>query len=231
MIIAQRLLQLQETEVEIEFAQKTLDNCLDKLGDSEKLISARAKLILIQKKLEELKKQQKEIEWIIEDINTKLRKSNDDLYSGRIKNPKELTNLQQEARTMESQCNKHEEKALEIMSLVETVTGELSAQQIYLQATEAESIIEQTGLSENIGQLKKKITELNHQRQLVMNEIEPQSLEYYYQIKTQKGLAVAKIEQGMCRGCRISLSSAELQKARTRQLVECSNCHRILCIA
>ncbi|MEE8619379.1 MAG: C4-type zinc ribbon domain-containing protein [Dehalococcoidales bacterium] len=35
----------------------------------------------------------------------------------------------------------------------------------------------------------------------------------------------------MCRGCRISLSAAELQQARSGSLVQCSNCGRILFLA
>ncbi|MDI6814491.1 MAG: hypothetical protein QMC90_00160 [Dehalococcoidales bacterium] len=40
----------------------------------------------------------------------------------------------------------------------------------------------------------------------------------------QRGTAVAKVEQGLCRGCRISLSTAKLQQARSGSLVQCSSC-------
>jgi predicted nucleic acid-binding Zn-ribbon protein len=228
MIIAQRLYQLQEIEVEIESAQKTLSACLGKLGESDRLIAARAKLISIQKKLEELKKKQRETEWAIDDGSAKLHKANDDLYSGRIKNPKELTCLQQETKVMEFQQGQLEEKVLETMAQVDTVVAEQATQAVYLQATETEWRSEQAELAVEIQQLKNKISELNNKRQLMAAEIESQALDFYLQLKAKKGLAVAKIEQGMCRGCRISLSTSELQRVRVGHMVECSSCHRIL---
>ena len=52
-----------------------------------------------------------------------------------------------------------------------------------------------------------------------------------HKLKKQKGTAVAKVEQGVCCGCRISLPSTELQRARSDSLVRCSSCGRILFLA
>ena len=124
------LYQLQETEIEIESLTKTLKTCLKKLGENEKLVEARSKLISIHNRLEELKKQQQEIGWAINDISAKLKKSNDDLYSGRINNPKELVNLQQDVKTMEDKCKQLEDEELEVMAQIDTVTSEQSEQSI-----------------------------------------------------------------------------------------------------
>jgi predicted nucleic acid-binding Zn-ribbon protein len=47
-------------------------------------------------------------------------------------------------------------------------------------------------------------------------------------VRTRKGNAVVKVEQGRCQGCHIKLSMNEWQKARTGVLVQCSSCGRIL---
>jgi predicted nucleic acid-binding Zn-ribbon protein len=225
------LYQLQETEVEIESLNKTLNACLKKLGENEKLMEARSRLISIHNKLEELKKKQQEIDWAIDDISAKLKKSNDDLYSGRINNPKELTSLQQDVRTMESQRKQLEDEELEIMAQIETVTAEQSAQTICYKSAESEWRSEHAALIDETQRLKASISQLKEKREGMAASIEPAMLEYYNQLKAKKGLAVALIVQGMCRGCRISLSSAELQRVRTGQVVECSSCHRILYLA
>jgi predicted nucleic acid-binding Zn-ribbon protein len=225
------LYQLQGTEVEIESLTKTLNTCLKKLGENEKLIAARSKLISIHNRLEELKKKQQEIDWAIDDIEAKLKKSNDDLYSGRINNPKELTNLQQDVKTMESQRKQLEDEELEVMAQIETVTSEQSAQSICYKAIESEWRSEHAVLIDEAQQLKTGIAQLKEKREAMAAAIDPKLLEYYNQLKAKKGLAIAVIEQGICRGCRISLSSAELQRVRTGQVVECSSCHRILYLA
>jgi predicted nucleic acid-binding Zn-ribbon protein len=225
------LYQLQVKEIEIESAIKALNTCVKKLGENEKLTEARSKLISIHNNLEELKKRQQEIDWIIDDIEAKLKKSNDDLYSGRINNPKELSSLQQEVRTMESQRKEQEDASLEIMSQIETVTAEQSAQSVYFKTIESEWRSEHAALIDEAQRLKTEIAKLKDEREAMAGQIEPEMLEFYNQLKAKKGLAVSKIEQGMCCGCRISLSTAELQRVRIGQVVECSSCHRILYLA
>ena len=225
------LYQLQETEIEIESLTKTLKTCLKKLGENEKLVEARSKLISIHNRLEELKKQQQEIGWAINDISAKLKKSNDDLYSGRINNPKELVNLQQDVKTMEDKCKQLEDEELEVMAQIDTVTSEQSEQSICYKAIESEWRSEHVALIDEAKQLKTSISQLKEKRKAMAAAIDPKMLEYYNQLKANKGLAVAVIVQGMCHGCRISLSSAELQRVRAGQVVECSSCRRILYLA
>jgi predicted nucleic acid-binding Zn-ribbon protein len=228
MSTVQKLYELQETEVEIDSAQKTLAAYRNRLGESDILIAARAGLLSVRQMIEELKKKQRDLENEIDDIGAKLSRANEDLYSGRIKNPKELSNLQQEAKVMESQKGQLEDELLEIMSGAEVAAAEQTVAATELKAVEEEWRSEQQALKVDIEQLKNSIAELESKRQRMIDDIEPQAMEYYNRIKAQKGLAVAVIEQGMCRGCRISLSTAELQRVRVGHVVECSSCHRIL---
>ncbi len=222
------LYQLQEIEVEIESLRKMLSTCIKKLGDSEELNAVRSGLASVQNKLDDLKKKQQEIDWAIDDIEVKIKKANDDLYSGRIKNPKELTNLQQEVKTLESHRKQQEDESLVVMTQIEAVEAEESKQAINLKNLESEWRKEHAALIEEAQRLKVSINGLKDKRETVAAQIDPQMLEYYNQLKAKKGTAVAKIEQGMCCGCRISLSTAELQRVRMGKIVECSSCHRIL---
>lgn len=222
------LYQLQEIEVEIDSLRKMLSTCVKKLGENEELNAARSELASVHNKLNELKKKQQEIDWAIDDIQAKIKKANDDLYSGRIKNPKELTNMQQEVKTLESQRKHQEDESLGVMTQIETVEAEESKQTISLKSLESEWRKEHAALIEEAQRLKTMINELKSKRETVVAQIEPQMLDYYNQLKAKKGTAVAKIEQGMCCGCRISLSTAELQRVRMGKIVECSSCHRIL---
>jgi predicted nucleic acid-binding Zn-ribbon protein len=114
------------------------------------------------------------------------------------------------------------------MERVEAVTADLAALNIELKGMEEGWRNQQKELSAEIGRLKESISELKGKRELALAGIDAGTLDYYNRLKKQKGWAVAKIEQGTCRSCRISLSTAELQRARGDQLVECNSCHRIL---
>jgi len=228
MSIAQKLYQLQEIELEIESEEKALSQCLGRLGGSEVVNRVKSRLQSARQQLEGLEQQQHSAEWQIEDIEAKLTAVKEKLYSGRVINPKELASLQQEERSLEVQHDRLEEKALETMEQVEVATADLVALNNELGELEDEWRNQQQELLAEIEKLKKSISELKEKRELALSGIDAGTIDYYNQLKKQKGWAVAKIEQGTCCSCRISLSTAELQRARGNQLVECNSCRRIL---
>jgi len=188
----------------------------------------RAKQAKEQQHLEELRRQQHSAEWEIEDLGTKLAAAKETLYSGRIRSPKELASLQHEVEGLEVRRDQLEERALETMEQVELAMDNLTAISNELGASESEWRSQQQRLSAEIEQFKDLLSELESKRQQMLAGIDSQTIDFYNQLKKQKGWAVAKVEQGTCRGCRISLSTAELQRARGEQLVECNSCRRIL---
>ncbi len=117
------------------------------------------------------------------------------------------------------------------MDQVELVTKSAAIMNNELKTLEAEWQTQQKQLSAHLEQLKTMLSNLKHKRQLLIAEIDPQAIEVYHEIKKQKGTAVAKVEQGICRGCRISLPVTELLRARSGSLVRCGSCGRILFLA
>lgn len=231
MSIAKQLYQLQEIEIEIESEEQALERIVRQLGDSQAMAEVQSKLTLEQQRLEELGQQQHSAEWEIADITGKLATAKEALYSGKVKNPKELSNLQHEVDGLSVRRDQLEDKALGIMEEVELATTNVAAASREFKTVEAEWHREQQKLSTEMGQLKNGLSDLEHKRQLLSAEIDPQAVEFYYRLKEQKGQAVARMEQGRCRGCRISLPMAEVQRARSGNLVQCSSCGRILFLA
>jgi len=74
------------------------------------------------------------------------------------------------------------------------------------------------------------LASLEQRREDLAARIDAASLELYQDLRQKRqGRAVAKVEQGMCQGCRLVLSMTELQRARiSQELVQCSSCQRIL---
>jgi len=229
--VAKQLYQLQEVELEIESNEQALAQIASQLGESQAVARARTELKLEQQHLEELRRQQHSIEWEIEDLVNKLTTAEEKLYSGRISNPKELTNLQHDVNGLRVKRDQLEDKTLEIMDQVELTTASVATLSSELKTVEAEWHSRQQQLSTDMEQLKATLSDLKHKQQLLSAKIDPQAIEFYHELKKQKGQAVAKVEQGICRGCRISLPTSELQRARGSSLVQCSSCGRILFLA
>jgi len=231
MNVVRQLNRLQEVDLELESDERTLSQIVRQIGESEAITRARAELASMRQQLEELKRQQHAKEWEIEDLTNKIAPAEEKLYSGRITNPKELANLQHEVEAFKVQRSQIENKALEIMEQVEQVEASIATANSELGKLEAEWQDQQRQLSRDMEQVKATLADLRHKQQLLSAGIEPQTVELYHQLRKQKGTGVARVEQGVCSGCRISLSTAKLQQVRSGSLVQCSNCGRIMYLA
>ena len=231
MNVAKQLYQLQEVDLELESNEQAISQIASQLGESQAVVRAHTKLTLEQQRLEELERQQRSAEWEIDDLMVKLAAAEDKLYSGSIRNPKELTNLQHEVDGLKARRDQLEDKALEIMSQVELTEASVASMSSELKRLEAEWHRQQQQLSSDMEQLKVIVSDLKHKQQLLSAQIDPGEIKFYQELKKQKGTAVAKVEQGICFGCRISLSTTALQQVRSGNLVRCSNCGRILFLA
>ncbi len=231
MSVAKQLYQLQEVDLELESREKALQQLLSQLGESQAVINARNRLTSEQQRLEKLKQQQLSTEWEIDDLTDKLTTIEKKLYSGSIKNPKELTNLKHEVDELKVKRSHLEDKTLEIMEQVELATTSVATTSSELERLEAEWHNQQQQLSTEIEQVKTTLSTLKQERQLLSAGIDPQVVESYHELRKQKRTAVAKVEQGICNGCRISLPITDVQRARSGILVQCSSCGRILFLA
>jgi len=229
--IAKQLHQLQETDLEIESSERALARITAQLADDKALRDAQGKLEMEQKRLEELRKKQRSAEGEIEDISAKLAAGNESLFSGRIRNPKELSSLQQEVETFKVRRGQLEDKALAIIDEVEQtelsvtrLTGEFTTFRTEWQHRHEE-------LSAEMEKVKSALSGLQSQREATAAGIPPQAISLYQELRKGKVTAVVRVEQGICRGCRISLPVTELQRIKSGDMVRCSSCGRILFLA
>jgi len=231
MSVAKQLYQLQEVDLELESNTQTLKQKVSQLGESPEVVRVRTDLSSQHQHLDELKRQQHSAEWEIDDLTSKITTLEQKLYGGRIKNPKELTNLQHEVDGLKAKRDQLEDKALGIIDQVELAEGHVATISNELNRLETEWHRQQQRLTSDIEWLKNTLSDLEHKRQLILVEVEPQIVNLYQELRRQRGTAVAKVDQGMCRGCQISLPTSELQRARSGNLVQCSSCGRILFLA
>ena len=231
MAITRQLFELQELDNDIEHTRQTLDLKNSQLGNRSILDNAMSTLASEQKNLGDLKHQRREAEAEVTDILSKISEAEKQLYGGRISNPKELSNLQHEINTLKTMNNQLEDKALEIIDRMEEAEKKTATLTADYQRLEAGWKNEQEQLVTDIGLLNKTLTDLLENRSQAVARIEPPAVSLYEKIRQQKKQAVSKVEQGICRACRISLSVSVLQKARGGQPVQCGTCGRILFIS
>jgi predicted nucleic acid-binding Zn-ribbon protein len=231
MPITRQLYELQELDTEIEHARQTLELKNGQLGKRDTLDAAQSRLADEQKALEGLEHQRRDAEFELDDTASKIKDVEKQLYGGKINNPKELSNLQHEDNTLKELSDQQETKALEAIDSVEEAEKALAIATADFHKLEAEWQQQQKQLAADIEQLKKTLADLTEKRRLFTAQIESPAVDLYEKVRHQKKQAVAKVEQGICRACQISLSASILQKARSGQPVQCGSCGRILFIS
>ncbi|MDD5509551.1 MAG: C4-type zinc ribbon domain-containing protein [Dehalococcoidales bacterium] len=228
MTIARELFELQEIDLEIESNEQAVREMTARLGESEALLQARSELAAAKEHLEEQGRRQRDLEGEIADTGAKLARTEDQMYSGRTTNPKELTGLQQEAGILKAKRSDLEDRAVEVIEQTEAAAARTADLTGRLAKLTAEWQAEQQQLKNEIAEREQRLAGLTAKRASLAAAIEPAALGVYHDLRKRRGTAVAGVEQGICRGCRISLSSAQMQRVRSGGLIECTSCGRIL---
>jgi len=231
MSIARELFELQEVDLEIESNERAIRQMTAQLGESDAVLQAASELASEKERLEELNHQQHSLEWEIGDTGAKVTRIEEQLYSGRTTNPKELTSLQQEAVGLKARRSGLEDRELAVMEQAEAAAARVAGIAARLKKLGAAWRAEQKQLKSGIKERKEQLAGLKEKRASLSAGIEPEAVQFYTGLRERKGTAVARVEQGICRGCRISLSSAELQRVKSGALIECTSCGRILFLA
>jgi len=222
------LYHFQELELALEANEQAQAKLALQLKDESAINAAKNRLAAVEKQLQETAKQQKELEYQIEDLSAKLKTINRKLYDGKTTNPKELSSLQAEAEDFLKKRRGLEDKDLELMESAEAIKGNIAATTRELAAVETQRAEMQKNLGAELSQIQTHHAALTQEKNELLPQIAPALLAIYKNIRLRRGTAVARIEAGTCRGCRITVSNAELQQAKSGDIVKCNSCGRIL---
>jgi len=221
---------LQETDLEIQAKQAALSDVEARLGDSGELEEVRLTVGELRHGLRDAQKKLRESEWTVEEVQVKIQPLEEKLYGGTVKSPKELVDLQQDVDSLKGRQRELEDRALEAMSLAEEAEKEFREAETRLSDLEAQRQAEQDSLRREQDDLTRSLQELEERRSGQEAAIDAEVLRQYDGLRAvHQGRAVAKVERGICHGCRITLPMHVLQTARKgNHLVQCPSCERIL---
>lgn len=223
------LFQLQKIDIEIDQGYaRILAIQIELLNDSdlveaEKLKkTAEAGLRLNRQKL-------KTIEEEVNSLNLKKEISEASLYGGKVRNPKELQDLQAEIESIKRRIANAEDEQIEAMMVVESSEAQLRILNENLAAIDARRKEKTTLLDNEKMLMEKKLERLNIEKNAAFGSILPENMAIYQKLRTQKrGIAVAEIEDNSCAVCGSSVRPAEIQAAKSpKNLAYCSSCGRI----
>jgi len=226
---SRQLWALHQSDKEIEEAQAVLRDLEAKLADERELEDLRIQLAAEQQKQSALQQEHKALEWDNADLGNKVKELEKKLYSGTVTSPKELSAMQKDLDSLKQRRTSSEEKMLGLMVQVDEKNAEVKAMAAALEERTADRKRRQEELRVKQAELTKEIEALKAKRREAATRLSPATLTLYETVKGIRPQAVAKVDRGMCQGCRLILPAREWHRVRAGALVRCSSCGRILC--
>lgn len=225
----QQLYRLQVIDSELKEKKERLGEVLSALKGPQALQEAIAKFEEATTTLNEWEQKRKKVNAELDSVNSKQKKSSDRLYSGKVKNPKELTDLQEGIESLKRRASSLEDDLLEVMMMVEESEVALTAVTQKRDLLQAKWDEDKVTLEGEKNSLALRLHELITKRKQNVSQINERLVKDYTRLSQKKnGVAVARLRADMCLGCRMTVSANTQRLAQQGKMIHCENCGRIV---
>ncbi len=174
----------------------------------------------------------RDLELKVQSLRAKTKAVDQRMFSGKVTNPKELSNLHEESQYLKRRLTSAEDELLDALIHLEEAEEQLSAAASTLSEARAQKetltedlIAKRTRLEEHVLRLDATIGDIRE-------SLSPSDLETYEYTSRRKGsTAVALLSRAnVCGVCGVTVPLATAQQVRERgALTTCPSCERILC--
>ena len=233
MTTIRQLYEIQELDLRIAECNSIISSVDSQIGDREELDAIHRELDTQSDFLSQLRVKQRSQELDVESAREKLQEIDGKLYGGTVTNLRELGGFEKEAAFLRSRLEELDDNLLDAMEKLEEAQMRVASLENETNRAEEHWRVNQKDLAERRGQAEETLAGLETTRQGLVAQVGPQELRLYESLRLSKGgVAIAKVERGLCRGCRMTLPTNQIQRARGgRETVLCNSCGRILYIS
>ena len=224
------LLELQDTDAVIDRLTKRLTEIKASLRETEQLVAARQALRQAEQAAVQCRAARKDLELADATVDDKIQHAEKRLYSGAVKNPKELLDLQNDISSLKRQKTKLDEQLFNAMLDVESAEAAQQQRTAEFQQIEAAWRHSQSDLITEQAQLEANLISQHHDQAAARAALPAADLALYDQLRRRKaGVAVVELNGQLCGGCGVRVTGSVLQQlSQNDQFARCGNCERIL---
>lgn len=224
------LFRLQQIDTQIDQIDSRISELDRLLSGNEALLLAKQQAEDSHKALEKARKALKEAEFAVHEQNLKIEQTENTLYSGRVRNPKELQDLQKDIVLLKKHLGALEERQLEQMINLEGAEAGDTAATSDLNRVQASFAEQSAGWLGQREQLQKNRERLLAERAPALSPVPQETRDFYDRLRQRKkGIAVTSVNDGACSVCGATIRPSEVQAARASlDIAYCSTCGRIL---
>ena len=213
-----------EKELEDNPLLSTVNNLKDKY-EKEK-----SHLDQLSNDLQERQKKIKRMDLDLQKADEEIKTSKKKLYGGEISKVKEVEQMEKRLEQAEKEKDTLENQIIEQIEEAEEAEKVLEKQRKVFAEHEKTLKQKQDELNKKVEEINRKISEAKIKRDEISEKVNEDYLEKYKVLTNRpdkKG--VARVENDICEGCRVYISSAQRGKLYNPQtMLYCENCGRLL---
>jgi uncharacterized protein len=225
------LYHLQSIDSQIDAARSRLSEISRLLSENEKIRVAQTTLQSAQTNYMKWKTRATDLELERGQLRDEASAAEERLYSGRVHNPRELTDLQSKIIELNQRHNSLEDPTLEAMMEVEEGEKGVKDAKTKLERVMAEQADALGALTTEQTELETKLAQLETQGNQIRGQLQPAHLKLYNDLRKRPGgIAVSALKRDECSVCGVQITSQQKQQIGHGQVVPCPTCGRILVV-
>ncbi|MBV9848511.1 MAG: hypothetical protein JO250_02370 [Armatimonadetes bacterium] len=226
----QALYGLQQLDSQIARTRKSQAALDTGAAATENAAAARAEAEGKRTALHHLQGDLKDSELKLKGVEDKRKTYHDRLYKGGVTNPKELSNMEKEIAALGRQRADLDGRILELMDRVERAQSDLTAAEERAREADTRRADTVAAFRSRHDTLELELADLTRRRGEAALQIEDKALlKRYDDIRAKSGVGIAKIEDGSCGACHMSLPSGMIKAVKEyAEPQRCENCLRLL---
>ena len=219
-------------------AQDTLRMKMNaRLKDIDRIIAADKEVSQANERLAEAQGINKSAESVLKELVAQVKEkkmkrelTQANLFSGKVRNPKELQDLQAESQALDRTIAKLEDEQLQAMMVLEETTRALRQAEGDLQKVMDRIASQNSLLIGEKHKIESEIPQVDAQRQALREQLDEATFTVYRNLfKSKSGRAIAEVNDDTCGACGVTVPPADIQAAKSPNVVAyCKNCGRIL---
>ena len=225
-----QLYRLQQLDSQIDGIHARLKDIDIALADETELSECRGRAAQMTADLQQARQNLRNAEFETQQQRIKIEQTEATLYGGKVRNPKELKDLENEVAALKRYLSVLEDRQLDSMLAEEEAAKCQVKVAVELEAVTANHDRRLAALNQEKEKLGKDLARLEEERRVAAGSVPAEDLAVYEGLRQKRrGIAVAKVMDRACAACGSTLNAMLLNAARSpNQLNLCDHCGRIL---
>ena len=196
------------------------------------LATVEAKVADVEGQRDDVSRDERHLDDNVTAIETRIKEVEEELYSGRTSNPRELQALQADIEMLRRQRSALEDQELDAMERREGLDHDVAQLDEELSAVRSDVAELTKAIAEQETQIDVHLAEEEEARAAAAATVSSSLLELYESIRARNGgIGAARLVSGTCQGCHLALSAVEvdrIKKLAADEVVRCDPCGAIL---